>query len=83
MQILIKNGLGKIFREIQKLYWVLFKQKHGNGMYSKNPNITWDIIQENPDKPWSWDNISQNNFYHDPFFNPIYTKKEKQRNLWI
>jgi len=19
-----------------------------------NPNITWDIVQANPDKPWDW-----------------------------
>ena len=25
-----------------------------------NPNITWDIIQTNPDKPWYWYGISQN-----------------------
>ena len=27
---------------------------------SKNPNITWEIIQNNPDKNWSWDFISLN-----------------------
>jgi hypothetical protein len=27
---------------------------------SENPNITWDIIQANPDFPWDWDCISQN-----------------------
>jgi hypothetical protein len=21
---------------------------------SQNPNITWDIVKDNPDKPWSW-----------------------------
>ncbi len=26
---------------------------------SKNPNITWDIIQANLDKPWDWSIISQ------------------------
>ena len=27
---------------------------------SKNPNITWEIIQDNPDKDWGWYGISQN-----------------------
>ena len=25
-----------------------------NGI-SKNPNITWEIIQNNPDKDWNWE----------------------------
>ena len=24
------------------------------GVYHRNPNITWDIIQNNPDKDWNW-----------------------------
>jgi len=27
---------------------------------SENENITWDIIEKNPDKPWDWDYISKN-----------------------
>lgn len=27
---------------------------------SKNPNITWKFIQENPTLPWKWQSISQN-----------------------
>ena len=27
---------------------------------SQNPNITWDIIINNPDKPWRWCGINQN-----------------------
>ena len=27
---------------------------------SENPNITWNIIQNNPDKPWNWNYISIN-----------------------
>ena len=27
---------------------------------SCNPSITWDIIQQNPDKPWNWFYISYN-----------------------
>ncbi len=30
------------------------------GWISLNPNITWDIIQANPDKPWNWYCISYN-----------------------
>ena len=27
---------------------------------SKNPNLTWEIIQQNPDKPWDWSMVSSN-----------------------
>ena len=27
---------------------------------SYNSNITWDIIQDNPDKKWNWEYISSN-----------------------
>ena len=27
---------------------------------SSNPNLTMDIIKENPDKPWDWHRISRN-----------------------
>ena len=27
---------------------------------SKNPNITWEIVQANPDKPWNFKMLSQN-----------------------
>ena len=27
---------------------------------SENPNITWEIIKNNPDKPWVWDCLSRN-----------------------
>ena len=26
---------------------------------SRNPNITWDIIKENPEKPWNWCYLSR------------------------
>jgi hypothetical protein len=29
---------------------------------SGNPNITWEIIQQNPEKPWDYDWISTNTF---------------------
>jgi hypothetical protein len=25
-----------------------------------NPSITWDLVKENPDKPWDWYNLSLN-----------------------
>jgi hypothetical protein len=27
---------------------------------SSNPNITWDIVEANPDKPWNWGGLSKN-----------------------
>jgi len=27
---------------------------------SQNPSITWDIVCENPDKPWDWLRLSEN-----------------------
>ena len=30
--------------------------------FSCNPNITMEMIKENPDKPWNWDWISSNKF---------------------
>jgi len=27
---------------------------------SANPNITWNIVRENPDIPWDWDGLSKN-----------------------
>ena len=29
-------------------------------MVSHNPNITWEFIQNNPDKEWDWGAISNN-----------------------
>ena len=29
-------------------------------MISRNSNINWDIIKDNPDKHWNWYNISCN-----------------------
>ena len=29
-------------------------------MLSENPNITWEIIQANPDKEWNWYLLSGN-----------------------
>ena len=27
---------------------------------SCNPNITWEIVKENPDKPWNYQNLLKN-----------------------
>jgi hypothetical protein len=27
---------------------------------SRNPNVTWDIVQPNPDKPWDYNKLSKN-----------------------
>ena len=37
---------------------------NGGGLYQHNPNITWDIIQNNPDKKWNWDFISRESKYN-------------------
>ena len=29
---------------------------------SRNPNITMEIIEKYPDKPWNWPTISMNRF---------------------
>jgi hypothetical protein len=29
-------------------------------LLSANPNITWDIVQANPDKPWNFEWLSEN-----------------------
>ena len=26
---------------------------------SRNPNVTWDIVEANLDKPWNWDWLSE------------------------
>ena len=38
---------------------------------SKHPNITWDIVEANPDKPWCWSGLSEN---------PNITMKNVQEN---
>ena len=39
------------------------KEVHGNQNWdwlSSNPNITWEIVKANPDKPWDWVGLSPN-----------------------
>ena len=50
--------------EWRKYFWnkIVLKYEHNinwNGL-SSNPNITWDIIKENLDKPWDWRRLSYN-----------------------
>ena len=49
--------------EQQFRIWVKNNEENIKWSYlSKNTNITWDIVEYNPDKPWSWYFISQNPF---------------------
>ena len=43
--------VASILRQETRIEW---------GGISSHPSITWDIIQQNPDKPWNWRGISQN-----------------------
>ena len=39
--------------------------------FSLNPNLTWNIIRENPDLDWNFENISMNNMTKDPHYKNI------------
>ena len=44
-----------------------FPDKSWNWYYiSLNPNITWEIIRDNPEIPWNWATISYNKFKQHP-----------------
>jgi hypothetical protein len=32
----------------------------GLSKLSQNPNITWDIVKANPDRPWDYSSLSKN-----------------------
>jgi hypothetical protein len=36
----------------------LFHSKWDWNSLGENPKITWDIVKDNPDKPWNWYNLS-------------------------
>src|SRR5690348_154197 len=40
----------------------LFPDQPGWDWYwiSRNPNITWEIVNSHPDWPWSWNGLSRN-----------------------
>lgn len=43
------------------LIWKNFKKIKEKWIYyylSLNPNMTWEMIENNLDKPWNWNNIS-------------------------
>jgi len=63
-----------------KLNWEMFladkspKTKfHWNGI-SANPNITWEIVSNNMDKPWNWIYLSRNEFLHDERLNKLFVE---------
>ena len=45
-------------------FWNEFVLKHEDKInwntLSQSPYITWEIVNENPDKPWKWDWLSEN-----------------------
>ena len=55
----------------------------GNGkdwdynMLSKNPNITWDIVKENPDRAWDYDELSR---HHTITWNIVLSNPNKPWN---
>ena len=48
-----------------------------------NPNITFDIIKNNPGKQWYWKGILRNNFSEPFFFTDVYRKSESKKRLNI
>ena len=60
------NNLDKYIQsKWEEHYWnFLMKYEDKLNWYniSQNPNITMEIIENNPDKPWNWDCISRNKF---------------------
>ena len=41
-------------------YWSTNLKIFDYCLLSENPNITWEIVQNNPDKPWTYSMLSQN-----------------------
>ena len=45
-------------------FWNKFVLKHEDKIswyhLSENPNITWEIVKANLDKPWDWEQLSRN-----------------------
>lgn len=59
--------------------WNPFPYRWKWDLVSKNPNITWEYIQENPNFPWDWDAISYN-----PNITPEHVKNnpDKSWSIW-
>ena len=60
--IQINHGIGMDFHIIQISLWKSLKNiqiNHGIGMNChRNPNITMDIIEKYPNKPWNWSDFN-------------------------
>ena len=60
----LKKLLKEYEKEWYKYYWNEFVLKNENKLnwnwLSSNPNITMKIVNDNPDKPWSWWALSRN-----------------------
>lgn len=55
----------QLLQEWYQEYWkfinkILIKNVAYYNQVSKNPNITWEIIKDNPTLPWNWSAISLN-----------------------
>ena len=53
----------RVEKEWSEYYWefvLKFSDKLDWSWISENPNITMDIIEKYPDKPWNWSAISNN-----------------------
>jgi len=60
----IQDYLKQYEKEWTRYYWNEFVLKNENKIewkyLSKNPNITWEIVKDNLDKPWNWNYLSAN-----------------------
>ena len=52
----------KYTNHIEKLLKLFPDKKWDYRTLSRNPNITWRIIQDNPDKSWNFTAIARNKF---------------------
>ena len=58
----------RVEKEWREYFWefvLKYSDKLDWNGISWNPNITMDIIEKYPDKPWNWSNISQNPFNYE------------------
>ena len=58
----IQDYLKQYEKEWTHYFWNEFVLKNENKIYwawlSSNPNITMEIVKDNPDKPWIWSYLS-------------------------
>ena len=62
-----RDALNKYIGKKWEVHYLNFLMKHEDKPWncdyiSRNPNITMEIIENNPENPWDWCNISQNTF---------------------